>query len=206
MVLKNKSMRRIIIIMLLLFTIKSWSQNDSLKFSHTFNEYKTMLNSCLNYYEDSISQGNICFMVEVYIADFDTANQTLKIIQDFSWYNPTGITFTPTHIIRFNNRIYLVRFGNKISKEIIRKLNFSMITKDTIVSLEKTGKIYAKKNNNPTGSSQSFVFEVHQNIIKRRWYEQSEMAPPDDRVLDFTYDGSLMKYEDYLNNKLQEYR
>src|SRR4051812_34320539 len=115
----------------------------------------------------------------------------MKIILDYSWHNPIP-NFNPTHMRIRNNRVFLIRFGKSVPSEVIRKLNFEIITKQRIFKLDSVEDIY-RKDVSITGGSESFIFEITGNRIKARWYVGSLSAPLADRVEDFEYLNSEVR-------------
>jgi hypothetical protein len=194
-----------LLVLLNLYSCKSVGQNDGTTVPNNFTSYNELMYKMFNYYADNISKGGKDFMVGVCVSKFDTAKKELKIILDFSWGNPIPYLNTPTHIITWNNRIYVIRFDKSIDQKLIKKFDFKPISKEDISYLKKTGDFYMKKNHTPTGYSQSLVVELKDNILKTRWYENAESAPREDRIIDFDWLKNQMPYEVHLKEKLKEY-
>lgn len=181
-----------------------WFDGSSQNIKHNLDEYQELIRSGLKYYCDSLNKGNKEFFIEAYISKIDTIEKKLKVVVDYSYYNPLFL-FNPTHIITINNRICVIRFDKSISNNIIHRLGYSVITSKDISQLKKLNKQYVELNNAPTYSSHSFVFRITRDSLYYKWYDVSETASKEDRVLDYEYSKMNIKYEDYLKNKLKEY-
>ena len=188
-------------IALVIIFFKNYGQDSLI---HTFFGYSNLIDKDFRYYSDSISKRNKSFFVEVYISRFDTLNKELKLTLDYSYYDPLYL-FNPTHIMTINNIIFAIRFSKLINYEIIHKLQYHTITSDDIDVIQKLNKQYVMENHASTYSSQPFVFHLKNNQAIYKWYRTVEDTPKEDRVLDYEYSKSGLKYKYYLKLKLKEY-
>jgi hypothetical protein len=204
--LKDNFFKVIVLIVAIIFSNKCISQKkDSLKLAHTFKQYQESLYASFQYYTDSVSKRakTRWIVIKVYIADFDTSAQKLKMSLDFSWSDPIPY-FNPTHIKEWKDRIYLIRFGKNVSKETIKRFDFQIITPKRIADLKKLEKI--KLNGIiTTGEPESLVFKINQDTISKTWYPNPMSMPVDAEIHDYDYVHGHIEYEAYLKKKLKEY-
>jgi hypothetical protein len=200
MILKNK-INFLIILFFCLRPFESTAQNN--KVETVDKQYVEIINIACRHFSDSIDRLSArWFVLKVFIQEAHIEDNLLKVT--ISMTRHKGIpSFNPTHVKETNNKIYLIRFGKNVKNEVIKALNYDIMTKAKIQMLGKLEDYHHARY--ITGSSPALSVFYDKNTLEKTWYDQAEKLPFESRIEDFEYLNSKIKYEVYLKKKLKEY-
>lgn len=195
-----------IFVLLILITGKVdnlMSQQSSLNNACNVIKLKTLIDSCTIDFIENISQYKKKFNVKLKVYSIDT---TICEFQIGLMYSPGGdfYTFWPTYYWEKNQRNIFIKFGDKIEKEIIQRLNYRQIDMKNLPLLRKKSSDLFRANGVPTYHTFLYCIKYKNGVFSYQNFENSSQIPIELNFYDIELNDEGIEYDDYLKEKLKE--
>lgn len=188
-------------------TINIGAKSDSISKSIFLkNGYKEAILEELVLFSDSIKHANRLsqFILQVRIKKLDSIQEKLSYVIGYNVYNPFYV-FNPTHYLVHNDKLCLIKFDSTIRINDLKTLDFNFIDAEALIFIKQNVAKVEEASGLPTGYGQSLSVSVDGLNIVKKWYRHSDLAPPEDKVIDLDYIIRGSKYEKYLEEMKKKY-
>jgi hypothetical protein len=164
---------------------------------------KTLIDSSTIDFIENISQHKKKFNVKLKVYSIDT---TICEFQIGLMYSPGGdfYTFWPTYYWEKNQRNIFIKFGDKIEKEIIQRLNYRQIDMKNLPLLRKKSSDLFRANGVPTYHTFLYCIKYKNGVFSYQNFENSSQIPIELNFYDIELNDEGIEYDDYLKEKLKE--
>lgn len=194
-----------IIIVFIFFVNSHFAQINKAEGVDSIFNYKELFEYSFKYYNDSISRIESNYIIAIKIVECDTSQKKLRISFNYSWGCPIPIKIIPTHYFTYNNIIYVVRFDDKLSNELVKNFPFNPLFEKDLDWIKKVGELNMKKNNNPTGSTDKLIIDFNNLTLTKYWFNDSYQIKEEDLTRDINWMNNRIPYKNYIKEKLKHY-